>query len=123
MIGTVLQGIVGKWNLSIPLYNEFAPQDTEYPYCTLNITPSGMQRSFDSDMASYSVSITVWTQESSSSYAQSTLNTIKQLYNRRSVDGLVYCLLISEIVVKDTQSHFYTGSSTFDVAVGEDFIL
>lgn len=117
MIDVIIQSIVAKWNLDIDLYKEFPPQEVSYPFVTFKLTPSGINRTFCSDLPEYSVIFTVYTQSESSSLAQTTMNSIKTLYNRTSISGLLYNKIFNEITVKDDSSGFYTGSATYLISI------
>ena len=119
MIDKLIQKIVATWDSDMILYKGFPAQDVDYPFVTFDINPAAMERTFCSDIPSWSVIFTVWTQSKSSTSAQTELNSIKTIYNRTNLSGILYNKIMNSIVVKDLESHFYTGSSTYLMAIEE----
>ncbi len=120
MIDTLIQSIVDKWDNPLPLYKNYAPEGAQYPFAVFNINPAGVERTFCSDILSFSVIFTIFTQSPSSASSQTFLNDVRSIYNRASMGSdVIYFKILSEILNKDDLTGYYTGSGTYIAAVGE----
>ena len=118
MIETLIQMIVDKWDSDTNLYKEFPNQDRDYPFVTFKVVPAAVNRSFCADMMSFSVVFTIFTQQKTSAQSQTMIAAIKTIYNRTSL-GILSNKITGELVVKDPESGFYSGSSTYLMDIRE----